>query len=346
MSLIYDGPVSPDDATVFVRNLPEPSDHKLGAFLGDKLISDTRVDFASAARVNRTAQFRAFDGNIPMLERDSVETRQVDLLPMSIMGGKGELERLSLERVRQNGGSLAAITEAIYDDLEISVRSIRNRVEVARGEVLATGKMELKGENGLHLKADFQVPADHFVTAQVPWSETATAQVVADLTTWVEKYTKDNGFAPGGMIVNRRILGLLQRNGEIRTLAASIVGAPTVVGRSVVDSTLADFGLPPIVDVYDTVINVDGVDTRVIPEDKVIFLPPADLGYVAWGITATAMELVGAAQTDLAFASAPGLVGCVVKDGPPFRERTMVDSLLLPVLERPKALMVASVLNP
>lgn len=345
MSLIYDGPVHPDAATVFVRNVPTPSDHKLSAFMPDKPIADTRVEFASAARVNRTAQFRAFDGNIPMLERDTVETRQVDLLPMSIMGGKGELERLSLERVRQNGGSLAAITQAIYDDLEIGVRSIRNRVEVARGEVLSTGKLTLAGENGLYLTADFQVPAQHFVNASTPWSTVDTAKVVQDLTGWVETYTAANGFAPGGMIVSRKTLGYLQRNAEFRTLLASVVGAPTVVGRSAVDQVLNDYALPPIVEVYDTVINVGGVDTRVIPEDKVIFLPPnaSDLGYVAYGITATAQELLGSAQSDLSFTDAPGLAGVVVKDGPPFRERTFVDSLLLPVIENPKALFVADV---
>lgn len=345
MALIFDGPVTPDDATVFVREVPTPSDHKLSAFLPDKNITDTRVEFASAARVNRTAQFRAFDGNIPQLERDSVETRQVDLLPMSIQGGKGELERLSLERVRQNGGSLAAITQAIYDDLEISVRSIRNRVEVARGEVLSTGKMTLAGENGLYLTADFQVPAEHFVTASTPWSTVDTATVVQDLTTWVEAYTVANGFAPGGMIVSRKTVGYLQRNAEFRTLMSSIVGSPTVIGRSAVDALLSDYALPPIVEVYDTVIEVEGVQKRVIPEDKVILLPPggAGLGYVAWGITATAMELLGAAQSDLSFTDAPGLAGVVIKTGPPFKESTLVDSLLLPVIEQPKALMVADV---
>ncbi|WP_218834902.1 major capsid protein [Rhodococcus sp. ACS1] len=325
--------------------MPSPADHKLSTFLPDKTINDIRVDFASAARVNRTASFRAFDGNIPYLERDSVETRQIDLLPLSIMGGKGEYERLKLEQQRQAGGSLTAITEAIYNDLEIGVRSIRNRLEVARGQVLSTGKLTLAGENGIFLTADFQVPGDHFVTAATPWSTVATAPVVQDLTTWVEKYTQDNGFAPGGMIISRKTMGYLQRNAEFRLLLSVIQGAPGVVGRSAVDAVLADYNLPPIVEIYDTVINVEGVDTRVIPEDKVIFVPPnaSDLGYVAYGITATAQELLGAAQSDLSFTDAPGLAGVVIKDGPPFRERTMVDSLVMPILENPKALFVADV---
>ncbi|MEV0759530.1 major capsid protein [Nocardia sp. NPDC050435] len=344
MPLIFDGPVTPDDATWFVRQVPTPADHVLAQFVPDKLVEEQTVRLANVTRVNRTAVFRSFDGNIPQLERDSFTTREVDLLPMSVQGNKGELERLQLEKARQDGGNTGAITNAIYNDLESGVRAIRNRVEVARGELLTTGKITLN-ENGVSLTADYQVPADHFVAAATPWTTVATAPVVTDLTTWVEKYTKDVGAPPSGMIISRKIAGLLQRNAEFRAYANSVAGTPQIVSRTIVNSVLEDFNLPPIAAVYDTVINVQGVDTRVIPEDRVIFLPPASspFAYVAWGITATALELVSAAQTDLSFADAPGLTGVVIKDGPPYRETTVVDSLLLPVLERPEALMVADV---
>lgn len=341
MSIIFDGPVGPDAATVYVRTIPTPSEHKLSAYLPDVSVTSTTIKLAEGTKLNRTTPFRAFDGNIPQLERDSFKTSEVDLLPISIQGGKGELERLQLEKVRQGGGSLGAITSAIYDDLEISVRTIRNRVEKARGELLTTGKIRLL-ENGLDLEADFGVPEDNFVDAATPWSAVNDAQVVQDLTAWVEYYTNLNGFPPGGMILSRKVQGFLQRNAEFRNLLASLQGSPSIVGLSGVTQVLTDFNLPPILDTYDTVI--DG--QRVVPDDKVILLPPAGnaVGDVSWGITATAMELVGAAQTDLAFADAPGLVGLVLKDGPPYREQTLVDSLLLPNLKAPKALMVASVL--
>lgn len=344
MALIFDGPVTPDDATYFVRQVPTPSDHRLAEVVPDRLVQEQTIRLANATRVNRTAQFRAFDGNIPRLERDSVETREVDLLPMSVQGSKGELERLQLERVRQQGGSSAAITQAIYDDLEAGVRAIRNRVEVARGQLLSTGKITL-AENGVFLTADYQVPADHFVAPTTPWTTVADATVVTDLTAWVEKYTRDVGAPPSGMIISRRIAGLLQRNAEFASYAHSVAGTPQIVSRSIVNNVLEDYNLPPISMVYDTVINVEGTDQRVIPEDKVIFLPPASSpwAYVAWGVTATALELVSAAQTDLSFSDAPGLTGVVIKTGPPYQETTLVDSLLLPVLERPEALMVADV---
>ncbi|RDI65754.1 major capsid protein [Nocardia pseudobrasiliensis] len=343
MTLVFDAPVHPDSATVFAREVPLPADHKLVNFLPDVLVQEQTVRLVNATRVNRTASFRSFDGNIPQLERDYVDTREVDLLPISVQGMKGELERLQLERARQKGGSLAAITTAIYDDITLAVRAIRNRIEVARGELLHSGKIQLNGENGLYLNADFGVPADHFVTAAKPWSDPA-ATIVSDLAAWVDKYTQDTGYAPGGMIISRKTASLLQRNAEFRTYAASLAGTPQLVSRSMVNNILDDFNLPAIAEVYDTVIRVDGVDKRVIPEGKVIFVPPTNtLGSVKWGITATALELVNAAQSDMSFADAPGLTGVVVKSGPPFKETTVVDALCLPVLEDPKALFVATI---
>ncbi|KZM72211.1 major capsid protein [Nocardia terpenica] len=344
MALVFDAPVHPDSATVFAREIPLPSDHKLAAFLPDQLVQEQTIKLVNTTRVNRTASFRSFDGNIPQLERDFFETKEVDLLPISVQGMKGELERLQLERARQKGGSLSAITSAIYNDIELAVRAIRNRIEVARGELLHTGKIDLAGENGLYLKADFEVPGDHFVTAGKVWTDTAAAQIVSDLATWTEKYIADNGFAPAGMIISRKTASLLQRNAEFRTYAASIAGSPQIVSRSVVNNVLEDYNLPPIAEVYDTVIRVDGVDKRVIPENKVIFVPPAGrLGGVKWGVTATALELVNAAQSDMTFEDAPGITGVVVKSGPPFKETTVVDALTLPVLEDPKSLFVATV---
>ncbi|KZM71067.1 major capsid protein [Nocardia terpenica] len=345
MALVFDGPLVPDDTIIFAREVPTPSEHKLAQFLPDKLVQEQTIRLANVTRVNRTAQFRTFDGSIPQLERDTFDTREVDLLPISVQGMKGELERLQLERMRQQGGNLEAITNAIYDDIEAGVLAIRNRVEVARGELLSTGKMTLN-ENGVSLTADYKVPAGNFVAPATVWSDVANAKVVTDITSWIEYYTTVNGYAPGGMIISRKTAGYLHRNSEFKSYANQMVsGTPQIVSRSVVNSVLDDFNLPGIADVYDTVINVQGTDTRVIPEGKVIFLPPnpADLGFVAWGITATAMELMSAQQTDMSFQNAPGLVGVVTKSGPPYKESTFVDSLLLPVLQKPEALMVATV---
>jgi hypothetical protein len=145
--------------------------------------------------------------------------------------------------------------------------------------------------------------------------------------------------------VSRRVLNLMLQNTELRSLAASLSGTPSLITRSTVDAALAAYGLPPIVKVYDTVVDVDGTSTRTIPDDRVIFVPPniADLGYTAWGVSATALELVNSNAVDFSFSEAPGIVGVVEKIGPPYREFVFLDAVGMPVLSNAKLLMVADV---
>lgn len=353
MAIVFDGVVTPTALTTFVREVPSPADHKLARYLPDREIADTEVNFDELVRTNRTAKFRAFDARIPYTARDVMTSRKAKMPPLSVRNMFGEQERINLERLRTNGTAQEPMVRAIYDDGEQLTREIRNRMELARGAVLAgtaaggvtsAGKLSLN-ENGLTLEADFAVPGTQLVTASTPFSTIASASIIGDFTTWVDVYVAANGFAPGGFLTTTPVLRNMLQNAELRALASSLVGTPQRLSRTQLDGTLDSFGLPPLLDTIDTVVDVDGVTTRTIPADRVIFVPPdpASLGFTAWGITATALELTDAAQTDFGFEDAPGLVGVVLKDGPPFRQETFVDGAGMPVLANPRRLLVADV---
>lgn len=345
MAIVFDGPVTPDALTAFVREVPTPADQVLNRLLPDRTLTQNRVDLNEATRHNRVAKFRAFDGRIHRTERDVVETRSVKLPPLSSMNGIGEYERLQLEAARTGGTDLGTVIDAIYDDATNLTREVRNRMELARGDVLVDGKMTLNGEQGLYLEADYGVPANHFVAPAALWSNYGAATIVADLTAWRQTYIDTNGFPPGGFVTSERVLGYMLRNAEIRQLAASLSGTPQLVTRPGLASVLDAFGLPGLLFSYDTKLEVDNVNVSVIPDDRVIFVPPAgsELGYTAWGVTATSLELVNSNLAELSFADAPGIVGVVEKSGPPYREETFVDAVGMPVLTNPKRLFVADV---
>jgi hypothetical protein len=345
MAIVFDGPVTPDALTTFVREVPTPADQVLNTLLPDRYFTNNTIDFAELTRTNRTARFRAFDGRLHVSERDTNITKQVKLPPLSSSISVGELERLQLEFARTGGTDNAAIVNAIYDDATNLTREIQARMEQARGDVLTDGKFTLAGEGGLTMEADYGVPANHLVAPGTLWSNTGAATIIANISAWVDIYVATNGFAPGGMALSRRILNFMLQNAELRTLLASLVGTPSLINRPALDNALSAYSLPPITMVYDTVVDVDGTSTRVIPDDRVIFHPPnvSDLGYTAWGVTATSLELVNSSAVDLSFSQAPGIVGVVEKSGPPSREWTFVDAVGMPVLANPKLLMVADV---
>ena len=345
MAIVFDGPVTPDALTTFVREVPTPADQVLNQLLPDRYFTKNSIDVQEITRTNRTARFRAFDARLHVSQRDTSILKQVNLPPLSTSLSMGELERLKVEFARTGGTNQEAIVDAIYDDAENLTREVQSRMEQARGDVLVDGKFTLAGEGGLHMEADYGVPASHIVAPGILWSSTGTATIIANISAWVDVYVATNGFPPGGMVVSRQVLNYMLQNAELRSLAASLSGTPSLITRQTVDNALAAFSLPPIVMVYDTVVDVDGVSTRVIPADRVIFVPPniSDLGYTAWGLSATALELMDSAHVDLSFSEAPGIVGVVIKEGPPFREFTFVDAVGMPVLANAKLLMVADV---
>jgi hypothetical protein len=345
MAIVFDAAVTPDALTAFVRQVPTPADQVLNQILPDRLINDTRVRFDTLLQRNRAAKFRAYDGRIPMAMRDAPTMSEISLPPLSIRSLIGEQERLQLESMRLNGTNMAPMIEAVYNDGEQLTRSVRSRMELARGDVLTDGKFTLTAENGLTLEANFGIPGGHIVAPSTPWSTVASATPIADISAWVTVYLATNGFRPGGMWTSTRVANYLMQNAEIRSLAASLSGSPSMVTRRTVDDALAAFTLPPILGVYDSVVDVDGVSTRPIPDDRVIFVPPAgmEVGFTAWGITATALELVNSSEVDFSFADAPGIVGVVEKSGPPYRQETFVDAVGMPILSQPSRLLVADV---
>ncbi len=346
MAIVFDSVVPPDALTTFIREVPIPADQVLNRLLPDRTFDQLEVSFDELTRTNRAAKFRAFDAGIPKSQRDTPVTRKAKMPPISARNSKGELERLRLEQARSGGGSRSAMINAIYDDAESLTREIRTRMELARGDVLVDGKVTIN-ENGLVLEADFGVPGGNLVdlTTGTPWSTVATADIVGDLTTLVNAYTALNGFAPGGFVTSKKIVGYMLQNAGFRTLSASFISGSTapLITRPAMDQVLSNFLLPPLLWMYDSVADVDGVTTRILPENRLFLVPPnpSDLGFTAWGVTATSLELVNSNAVDFSFADAPGIVGVVERDGPPYHEEVFVDAIGLPILANPKLLMVA-----
>lgn len=348
MSIAFDSVVTNEALTAFVREVPVPATHALARLLPDRIIADTKVRFDELIRTNRVAHFRNFDGRIDMTERDSMTTREAAMPPLSTRNMVGEQERLELERLRSGGTNAAPMVQAIYNDAEQGTREIRNRMELARGDVLEDGIFSPAESSGL--SSVFGLPGGNLVTPDTFWNDTEDATPLSDLLGWIEDvYVPANGFRPGGMVPDTTVRNALVRNAEIRRMSASVNGTPNIVSLAALNAALEQFDIPPILFTYDTSVDVDGTTTRCLSAGKLLIVPPNleqfSLGFTAWGISATALELVGSAQADFAFEDAPGIVGVQIKTGPPFRQETFVDAVGMPILAQPRALMVATVIG-
>ena len=346
MVVLFDGPVSPDALTTFVREVPVNSDL---AFLREFPVLPTDknyVDFAEIVRTNRTARYRNFDGRLHVSERDTGSERRVKLPPLSSSLVMGEYERLQLEFARTGGTNRAALANAVYNDAENLTREVQARLELAWGDTLTDGKFTFLGASGEPAgEADFGVPVTQIVApAGALWSNLAAAVPFTDVRTWFDVLrAAGNAGIQMEIRTSLRMMRYFQRNTEVINAIKGAQTGSTYVTLSDVNALLASDGLPQFGEPLDSSVDVDGVSTRIVPDDRVLILPvdKRQLGYLSTGITVTALELVESNQSDLAFSDAPGIVGVVEHSGPPTKKFTYVDCVAMPILANARRLLIA-----
>lgn len=345
MAIFFDAPVQPDALTTFVRDVPTPGELTLSGMFPARTVPSNVVNWGEITRTNRTARFRSYDGRIHVSSRDTGSEKNVRLPPLSSSLSVGEYERLQLEFARTGGTFKQALAAAVYNDATQLTREVQARVEQAFGDLLTDWKLTID-ENGFKNEADYGAPAGHSVSASTTWATVASATALTELVAWTDVYVATNGVKPDSFLTSLKVLRLMQRNAEIINAVHGSAAGRTRVTLTELNDLLESEGLPTARPAYDTKVDVDGTSTRVIADDKLIFLPQnlGDLAAMYYGVSATALELVNAAKSDFSFEDAPGIVGVVIKNAePPFREFTYVDAVGMPIITNPKLMLVADV---
>lgn len=338
--------IEPAVLTGFVRELPVPAAYTLNRWLPDLTIADIEVAFTTAFKRNRAAMFRAFDAETPIGERDNFSRSRVGLPPISQKLVVGEEERLKLAALATGGNNQAQFIRALYNDAQINTEAILARMELARGQVLSTGRFSFAAqpENGLKgIEADYGVQPSHLPVASDAWTDHNTADPFEQMRDWADLYTDDAGEPPAYALTSRQAIGHLLRNDAVRANFATLGGTPSVITRAQLAGLLDANDLPQLVQ-YDAQVYVGNSATRIIPANKMIYLPadPSSLGNTMWGVTAEAMELAGLSNPQLTFAQAPGLVGMVTKEGDPVRTWTKVAAIGMPIISDANKLLAAT----
>lgn len=299
------------------------------------------------------AEFRAWDTQPSMAGRPGITRVRGELPPVSKQIPLTEEESLRLRALeRQNNDP---IVDAIFDDSERMIRSVQARIELARGDVLVDGIVTI-AENNMFVTVDYGMPATHKVNAPIAWTvaNAATAKPITDMLGWIETYVADVGAPPRGIMMARKRLAGLQMNAEVRAFAASGGTTPQRVNLATIQDIFSDQGLPPITapvgadplnsgPFFDEIIKVNGVNQRVIPDDKVIFLPPANekAGETFYGLTAEATRLVE--KRLITATDAPGVVALVLQNDNPVQTFTLATAIALPVVPNAELLFTADV---
>ena len=276
------------------------------------------------------AQFRAYDA-----EPEVGKARPGKRVTLELPALGQNIPVSEYQQLRTRNAEEDQIRVAILNTTDQVVRAVADAIERLRGTVISTGKATITASTGaVFSDDDFGRSGTHTVTAASPWS-TGSVSRLADLTTWADVYLASNGVAPGEIVMSTRVLRALASGTEFQTQL--INGGARPATRADVDAIVAGAGLPPI-RVYDRRVNVNGTSTKVLPDDRLFFLPEAvgtddwqatELGATFWGQTLT--------STDSTYGIAPGeqpgiVAGAYRGDKPPLIAEVISDAIALPVL--------------
>jgi len=308
----------------------------LDRWLPNRTINDLSYRFTrGGGGLTEAATFRAYDASSDVGVRPGGARVSGELPPISRKIPVGEYERILRRNVETQN---AEIRDAMLDDGVRLARQIEARMELARGEAIFTAGVALN-ENNVQASVDFGRAAGHNVTAGTVWSNPA-ADVIGDFQAWLEVYNETNGGDPDSVLISRAIWTALKRNTQLRGLSTTGATAPTILTDSLLAAILADHGIPPLVR-YDAKISVNGVSTRVTPNDKLAFMPAQGdaLGQTLWGVPVEADDPRYGLGGDAA-----GVAVGAYKTEDPQTVWTRATAIALPVVAAPDLTFVADVL--
>ena len=350
--------VDPVELTEYVRAYNDETLRArfvLDRILPNRLLDDLeyRVRAGGLTDVD-VAEFRSWDTPPPMTGRPGISRKRGELPPVSRQIPLLEEESLRLRQIQT--GSANPLVDAIFADAERMVRAVQGRIELARGDVLTDGIVTIN-ENGMNIAVDYGVPSSHLPVlaggAQWTVANAATATPVTNLLTWLDLYKADTGVLPIGMVMARSRFAALAVNAEMRAYAqAGASTAPARLNMATINQIFAEFGIPPITGLssdptgdpfYDVSVRVNGVLTRVIPENRVVFVPPPDepVGNTFYGVTAEAVRLIE--RNKIVAQDAPGVVALVLQNDNPVQTFTLATAIALPAIINPELIFTATV---
>ncbi|MEG1106685.1 MAG: major capsid protein [Eubacterium sp.] len=205
---------------------------------GDILFPDTKTEYliaeyerlAEGAELPSIALVHAFDteaqiGTRPTLEKTSIEKVYIkEKINLS--------ERIGL-LMDKGVNSDDALLRYVFGDVDRLMNSVRARSEVAKMEVITTGKMTIK-ENNLNLTIDYGVPAEQIVTSN--WA-VAQADILGDIRKWL-RIAEEHGVTITDAITSQKIVDFMCSNEAIQKGINGAVNAGVILSLEDVNTLL------------------------------------------------------------------------------------------------------------
>lgn len=335
----------PNDAalTRFSRAIPDTSEHLLRTIWApERTINSIKYKSRSTTTSVNVAKFRSYDARTPVGRRAGTAlVKEGELPPVGLQLPIGELE--TILKSLSAGADNSDLIEAIYDDVTNLIQSIRNRMELARGDLMVDGIFSLSLDmDGLDLEADFGLASSHQPTAATLWSD-PTATILDDEQAWIQQIDTDLGDAPDKFVTSLKVRNFMLRNEQYRNVyfQRDATNTPTLTPAQM-QAVRDQWNLPPIT-LYQGKVLVDDVVTPVLPDNRVFLYAEDTTADTQYGITAEGLVLASGQNPGIERRDAPGVVVTRKVNDDPVSVWTRATANAMPILHKPENLVSAQV---
>jgi hypothetical protein len=264
--------------------------------------------------------FDAVKGELPLFRRKMVLTEKEKYqLELYIQAGKEE--------------SVKRLLTQIYNDELTLVDGAMMTMEFLRARALTEGRINIFSKGGA-VSVDYKVPADQQFTG---WDFT-TDSVIEKFKEAMDKVEDNTGVRPAGVIMNRTSFKKVRDNPELAQYLSGVITCggtalpPYMISDEAIIATLKDLtGLKEVI-VYDKKVQLDGIVSPLIADNKLSFFPEGQLGGTMVGISPAEMA-AGRANAAGASISVTGegiAVNVTTETKAPYSTQTEVEFVALP----------------
>ena len=241
--------------------------------------------------------------------------------------------RQQLNLVLGSGNQLMidTIMNKIFDDITDLTHGAAVTREVARMQLLMTGKAELIG-NGMKYELDYEFNPNHMGNASVSWSDANSSNPILDIQRAIEKIQLDTGETPTRAVTNLVTLNQIVSNTKINKTISIFGGGDIILGRQkVLDFLRSELGIDVVL--YDKLYeNEAGTATKFVPDNKFALLPGTPLGKTVFATTPEESDLMTNGKSNVSIVDT-GVAITTMKEDDPVTVETKVSMLSLPTFE-------------
>ena len=314
-------------------------------YVGDILFPDIKTDnleaeyerLAEGMELPTAAMVHAFDTEAAIGVRPSMEKVSVEKL--LIKEKINQSERLS--HLINRGVSESRLVDYVFDDMNRLADSVKTRTEIAKMEVMGTGRMTIK-ENGLDMTIDYGVNKRKELK---DW-ENPSHDILGDIADMVQM-AKNAGYTVNAAITSNKIVNIMLKNDAIVKYVHGVNGGRIDTTKAQLNALLSEmFGITVSTDedMYSvpTAGNKGRTPKRFFKEDAFTLYIAGTNGKVGtglWGVTPE--EERQGAFTDVNFKQFITISQWATPD--PVAEWTKASGVFIPVLPNPFSMVIGTV---